>query len=193
MEWIRKILIGLIGLLLAFVAAWLSTIVTKSCSTPQIQQVEIVKTDTLVVERIDTIVVEKPMPYKVTVVDTIYVDSFQSVPFWKVLVQEVKEYGDSTYYARISGINAHLEEWRTYPKTVTKYITNTERVVVEPKKWGSYGNAEYGFTSVDSRLCIGAELRYIAPKVEYFIKGGRELIRNQSYIEVGANIPIVRW
>ena len=105
----------------------------------------------------------------------------------------IKLYQDSTYRAQVSGINANLDFIEVYPKTITKYITNTERVVVEPKKWGLYGNAEYRFTSVDSRLCIGAELRYTAPKVEYFIKGGRELIRNQSYIEVGANIPIVRW
>lgn len=148
--------------------------------------------DTTLITQIDTQYFPNPVPYKVEVRDTILLTDTIFVG-GQMLFQEVKEYGDSTYYARISGINAHLEEWRTYPKTVTKYITNTERVVVEPKKWGLYGNAEYGFTSVDSRLCIGAELRYIAPKVEYFIKGGRELIRNQSYIEVGANIPIVRW
>ena len=105
----------------------------------------------------------------------------------------IKLYQDSTYTAQVSGINANLDFIEVYPKTITQYITNTERVVVEPKKWGLYGNAEYGFTSVDSRLCVGAELRYTAPKVEYFIKGGRELIGNQSYIKVGANVPIVRW
>jgi hypothetical protein len=180
-------------LLLLCVGAWLGMMLTKSCSKTQIERIEIVKTDTLTITKIDTVTILEPQPYKVTVVDTIYVNSFQNGTDWKVLVQEVKEYRDSTYYARISGINAHLEEWRTYPKTITQYITNTERVVVEPKKWGLYGNAEYRFTSVDSRLCIGAELRYTAPKIEYFIKGGRELINNQSYVEIGTNVPIVRW
>ena len=49
--------------------------------------------------------------------------------------QEVKEYKDSTYYAKISGINAYLEHIEVYPRTTTQYITNTERVYIQPKKW----------------------------------------------------------
>ena len=155
----------LIGSLLVFVGALLSTIVTKSCSTPQIEKVEIVKTDTLVVERIDTLIVEKPVPYKVTVVDTIYLyDTSNDTSIGQVLVQEIKEYGDSTYYARISGINAYLEHIEVYPKETIKYITKTEKVYQKPKKWGLGISAGYCFTD-----------------------------KFQPYIGVGITYDIIQW
>lgn len=175
-------------LLLLCVGALLGMMLTRSCSTPQIEKVEIVKTDTLVVERIDTIVVEKPMPYKVTVVDTIYLYdvSNDASNIGQVLVQEVKEYGDSTYYARISGINAHLEEWRTYPKTVTKYITKTEKVAVEPKKLSLWAGAELRKYGSNFSAPISLEVRYNENRYEIFARGGYDLINNSEVIEVGA-------
>lgn len=86
------------------------------------------------------------MPYKVVVRDTVVVNSFQNLQDWKVLVQEVKEYKDSTYYAKISGINAYLEEIEVYPKTITQYISNTEKVYIQPKKWSIGIQAGYGIT-----------------------------------------------
>jgi hypothetical protein len=80
----------------------------------------------------------------VVVRDTIYIngnindninDNINGNINGNIFVQEVKEYKDSTYYAKISGINAYLEEIRVYPKTITQYITNTERVYIQPKKW----------------------------------------------------------
>ncbi len=93
---------------------------------------EIVKTDTLTIAKVDTITIEKPIPYKVVIRDTIYIRDTVGT----ILLQEVKEYKDSTYYARISGINAFLEEIRVYPKNTTKYVYNTEIVREKPKKWG---------------------------------------------------------
>lgn len=178
-------------LLLLCVGALLGMMLTRSCSKTQIERIEIVKTDTLTITKVDTVTILEPQPYKVEVKDTVYIEKGYT---GRVFVQETKWFSDNnTYDMQISGINVHLNWIKVYPKTITQYITNTERVVVEPKKWGLYGNAEYGFASVDSRLCIGAELRYTAPKVEYFIKGGRELINNQSYVEIGTNVPIVRW
>lgn len=156
MEWKNNILIGL---LLVCVGALLSMILTKSCSTPRIEQIEIVKRDTLVVEKIDTLIVEKPVPYKVMIVDTIYIESNDDS---KVLVQEIKEYGDSTYYARISGINAFLEEWRTYPKTVTEYITTTETILQKPQKWviGLQGGIGITPKGVQPYLGVGVTRRF---------------------------------
>jgi hypothetical protein len=85
--------------------------------------------------QIDTQYFPKPVPYKVVVRDTVIVNSFQNSQDWKVLVQEIKEYKDSTYYARISGINAYLEEIRVYPKTITQYVNTKEYIYVPPKKW----------------------------------------------------------
>lgn len=128
----------LIGLLLLCAGALLSMMATRLCQPKEIVT-EIIKTDTLLVERVDTITIIKPEPYKVIVRDTVYLPYPQNPQFPQnpqVFVQEVKEYKDSTYYARISGINAFLEEIRVYPKTTTKYITVAKEVKVKPKRWG---------------------------------------------------------
>lgn len=122
----------LIGLSLLCAGALLSMMVMRSCQPKEIVT-EIIRTDTLLVERIDTITIIKPDPYKVIVRDTVYLPNPQNP---QVLVQEVKEYKDSTYYARISGINAFLEEIRVYPKTITQYVYKTEKVYEKPKRWG---------------------------------------------------------
>ena len=98
------------------------------------------------------------MPYKVTVVDTIYLYDTNNTS--QVFVQEVKEYGDSTYYARISGINAYLEEIRVYPKETIKYITTTEKVYQKPKKWGLGISAGYCFTNNSFKPYVGVGVTY---------------------------------
>lgn len=122
-------------LLSACVGGLLSMMLTRLCQQPEQIVTEIVKTDTLTITRVDTITIVKPQPYKVVVRDTVVVNSFQNSQDWKVLVQEVKEYKDSTYYAKISGINAYLEEIRVYPKTITQYVNTKEYIYVPPKKW----------------------------------------------------------
>lgn len=124
-----------ITLLSACVGGLLGMMLMRSCQQPEQIVTEIVKTDTLTITRVDTITIVKPQPYKVVVRDTIVVNSFQNSQDWKVLVQEVKEYKDSTYYAKISGINAYLEEIRVYPKTITQYVNTKEYIYVPPKKW----------------------------------------------------------
>ena len=135
-------------LLSACVGALLSTMLTRSCNHPEppLPEMKIVR-DTVIDVQIDTQYFPKPVPYKVEVRDTVYIDnSFQNSQDWKVLVQEVKEYKDSTYYARISGINAYLEEIRVYPKTITQYINTKEYVYIPPKKWSIGIQAGYGIT-----------------------------------------------
>ena len=146
-------------LLYICVGALLSTMLMRSCNQKQIPT-EIIKTDTLTIVKVDTIRIEKPVPYKVVVRDTVVVNSFQNSQDWKVLAQEVKEYQDSTYYAKISGINAFLEEIRVYPKIATKYITTTEYVREKQKKWG-FG-PQVGVGVVDNRIhtYIGFGIHY---------------------------------
>jgi hypothetical protein len=90
--------------------------------------------DTITEVYIDTNTAYKPVPYKVEVRDTIELTDTIYLG-GQTFFQEVKEYKDSTYYARISGINAYLEHIEVYPRTTTRYITNTERVYIQPKKW----------------------------------------------------------
>ena len=100
------------------------------------------------------------MPYKVTVKDTVYVNSFQNDTDWKVLAQEVKEYKDSTYYAKISGINAFLEHIEVYPKNTIKYITTTEIIREQPKKWAIGLQGGYGITPKGLQPYIGIGITY---------------------------------
>lgn len=122
-------------LLSAFVGGLLSTMLTRCNQSEKIVS-EIVKTDTLTLVRIDTITQVLPEPYKVVVRDTIYInDNINDTINGNIFVQEIKEYRDSTYYARVSGINAYLEEIKVFPRTEYKYITTTEKVYEKPRKW----------------------------------------------------------
>ena len=138
-------------LLSVFVGGLLSTMLMRSCQSPQVERVEVVKTDTLTITKVDTIEIIKPQPYKVTVTDTVYIRDTVGT----TLTQEVKEYIHPTYYAKISGINAYLEEIMVYPKTVTKYITTTEQVYIEPKKWDIGIQAGFGITPKGLQPYIG--------------------------------------
>lgn len=119
-----------------------------------------VLTDTITEVYIDTFTAYKPQPYKVVVRDTVVVNSFQNSTDWKVLVQEVKEYKDSTYYARISGINAYLEEIRVYPKTITQYVNTKEYIYVPPKKWSIGIQGGIGITPKGLQPYIGIGFTY---------------------------------
>ena len=143
-------------LLSVFVGGLLSTMLMRSCQVePPLPEMMVLR-DTITEVYIDTHTVHKPVPYKVEVRDTVYiVNSFQNSTDWKVLVQEVKEYKDSTYYAKISGINAYLEEIRVYPKTITQYVNTKEYIYVPPKKWSIGIQGGVGITPKGLQPYIG--------------------------------------
>lgn len=141
------------------VGGLLGTMLTRSCQ-PEVTT-EIVKTDTLIVRRTDTIVVECPQPYKMVVKDTIYINDTINNPInGTIFVQEIKEYKDSTYYARISGINAFLEEIRVYPTETIKYINTTEIIHHNPPKWAIGLQGGYGITPKGLQPYIGVGVTY---------------------------------
>lgn len=142
-------------LLSACVGGLLSTMLTR-CNQPEIIR-EILITDTITIIRRDTIRIAEPKPYRVVVKDTIYItDTLVGT----TLVQEVKEYKDSTYYARISGINAYLEEIKVFPRTEYKYITTTEKVYEKPRKWGIGIQAGYGAGKNGIQPYVGVGIQY---------------------------------
>ena len=68
-------------------------------------------------------------------------------------LREYREYQDSNYYAKVSGVQPRLDELRVYPKTVyeTQYIYRD--IVGKPKRWGiglsaGYGVGRYGLSPV---------------------------------------------
>jgi hypothetical protein len=119
--------------------------------------------DTITEVYIDTHAVYKPVPYKVEIKDTVYLSNSEGVESGcqnkhaqgALFIQEVKEYKDSTYYAKISGINAYLEEMEVYPKTLTQYINTKEYIYVPPKNWSMGIQGGIGITPKGLQPYIG--------------------------------------
>ena len=123
------------------------------CRSPSVKEVpkyDTVQSEPIVVTKVlvDTQYILSPLPYLAWIdhTDTIRTDSC-------VHLREYKEYQDSNYYARVSGVAPRLDELRIYPKTVyeTKYIYRD--VVHKPKRWGigvsaGYGVGKHGFSTV---------------------------------------------
>ena len=124
--------------------------------------------------------------------DTVYIDnSFQYKEDWKVLEQQVKEYRDSTYYAKISGINAFLEEITVYPKTVTNYITTT--ITKEPDKWLLSATAEYDSIGNRQFAKVGGKVQYQNKGNRFSLEGGNELISKEWYSKFKYERDILGW
>lgn len=123
------------------------------CRSPSVKEVpkyDTIQSAPIVVTKVlvDTQYILSPFPYLAWIdhTDTIRTDSC-------VHMREYKEYQDSNYYARVSGVAPRLDELRIYPKTVyeTKYIYRD--VISKPKRWGigvsaGYGVGKNGFSPV---------------------------------------------
>lgn len=90
--------------------------------------------------QVDTMYILSPQAYIAWVdnSDTIHV----SDTCWHL--REYKEYRDSSYYAKVSGVAPRLDEIRVYPKTIyeTQYIYRD--IVSKQKRWGIGLSAGYG-------------------------------------------------
>ena len=131
---------------LAFGLGWCC----RSPSVKEVPEYDTVQSEPIVVTKVkvDTQYILSPFPYLAWIdhTDTIRTDSC-------VHLREYKEYQDSNYYARVSGVAPRLDELRIYPKTVyeTKYIYRD--VISKPRRWGigvsaGYGVGKHGFSPV---------------------------------------------
>ena len=98
---------------------------------------------------VDTQYILSPMPYLAWIdnSDTIHASDTCSH------LREYKEYQDSNYYAKVSGVAPRLDEIRVYPKTVTQYVYRDRIVSNKQKRWGlglsaGYGVGRYGLSPV---------------------------------------------
>lgn len=133
MKWLLYILIAA----LAFTLGWCSHSPTKA---------HIGKADTVTSVHVitsvdvDTQYILFPVPYLAWIdnSDTIHV----SDTCWHL--REYKEYNDSSYYAKVSGVAPRLDEIRVYPRTIyqTEYIYRY--ITQKPKRWGIGLSAGYG-------------------------------------------------
>ena len=131
---------------LAFTLGWCS----RFPSVKEMPKYDTIHSEPIVVTKVfvDTQYILSPYPYLAWIdhTDTIRTDSC-------VHLREYKEYQDSNYYAKVSGIAPRLDEIRVYPKTVyeTQYIYRD--VINKPKRWGigvsaGYGVGKHGFSPV---------------------------------------------
>lgn len=143
MKWLLYILITA----LAFgLGCWCSRSPTK-CNTGKADTV----TSIHVVAKVDvdTQYILSPQPYLA------WIDSSDTIHASDTCchLREYREYQDSNYYAKVSGVQPRLDELRVYPKTVyeTQYIYRD--IVGKPKRWGiglsaGYGVGRYGLSPV---------------------------------------------
>lgn len=130
---------------MAFCLGWCSRSPTKV-----VPKYDTIQSAPIVVRevKVDTQYILSPLPYLAWIdhTDTIKTDTC-------VHLREYKEYRDSSYYARVSGVAPRLDELHVYPKTFyeTQYIYCD--VVYKPKRWGigvsaGYGIGKNGFSPV---------------------------------------------
>lgn len=122
---------------LAFTLGWCS----RSPSVKEIQKYDTIQSEIVVTKvKVDTQYILSPYPYLAWFdnTDTIYV----SDSCWHL--REYKEYQDSNYYAKVSGVAPRLDEIRVYPRTIyqTEYIYRD--IVQKNKRWGLGLSAGYG-------------------------------------------------
>lgn len=90
--------------------------------------------------QVDTMYILSPVPYLA------WIDNSDTIHASDTCchLREYKEYQDSNYYAKVSGVSPRLDEIRVYPKTVTEYVYRDRIVSNKQKRWGLGLSAGYG-------------------------------------------------
>lgn len=138
----------------------------RACRAPEPELV--VQVDTLRIR--DTVLVDKPAPVEVRVVDTMLVavtDTLRlSDTVYLRIPREIKQYEDSLFRAQVSGYRPSLDWIEVYPQTV--YLTKVVKTQ-DVKRWGIGLQAGYG-------AYVNAGQVGLAP-----------------YLGVGISYDILRW
>ena len=156
MERIKYILLGVIaGIVICLLNGWVS------CHRTTDKEV-ITITDTLVLT--DTIIKFQPKPYKVTIIDTIYLpqqpqqDTLKQPQIDTLIRQEVI-YKDSTYMAVVGGIEPYLKSIEIYPKTI--YVNNNTTTTIKVRsRFGLGVQAGYGYGRNGLQPYVGVGVQY---------------------------------
>ena len=154
MERIKYILLGVIaGLVICFINGW------ASCHRTTDKEV-ITITDTLVLT--DTIIKFQPKPYKVTIIDTIYLPQQPQQPQKPqidTLIRQEVIYKDSTYMAVVGGIEPYLKSIEIYPKTI--YVNNNTTTTIKVRSHFGLGvQAGYGYGRNGLQPYVGIGVQY---------------------------------
>ena len=157
MKRIKYILLGVIaGIVICLLNGW------ASCHRTTDKEV-ITITDTLVLT--DTIIKFQPKPYKVTIIDTIYLPQQPQKPQKPqqpqidTLIQQEVIYKDSTYMAVVGGIEPYLKSIEIYPKTI--YVNNNTTTTIKVRsRFGLGVQAGYGYGRNGLQPYIGIGVQY---------------------------------
>lgn len=137
---------------------------SRHCSTPSVVVREVVRSDTVTLVRVDTVVVEKPVPVRIVDrrTDTLVVYREQDTVRVTVPISQYS-FRDSLYALDVSGYAVTIDRLEVYPKTVYRMInTATERVIKDRRRWGIGLQAGYGYN-----LSAGKPGPYIGIGVQY--------------------------
>ena len=154
MERIKYILLGVIaGIVIYLLNGW------ASCHRTTDKEV-ITITDTLVLT--DTIIKFQPKPYKVTIIDTIYIPQQPQQPQQlqiDTLIRQEITYKDSTYTAVVGGIEPYLKSIEIYPKTI--YVNNNTTTTIKVRsRFGLGVQAGYGYGRNGLQPYVGVGVQY---------------------------------
>ena len=154
MERVKYILLGLItGIVICLLNGWVS------CHRTTDKEV-ITITDTLVLT--DTIIKFQPKPYKVTIIDTIYLPQQPQQPQQPqidTLIRQEITYKDSTYTAVVGGIEPYLKSIEIYPKTI--YVNNNTTTTIKVRsRFGLGVQAGYGYGRNGLQPYVGVGVQY---------------------------------
>ena len=154
MERIKYILLGVItGIVICLLNGWVS------CHRTTDKEV-ITITDTLVLT--DTIIKFQPKPYKVTIIDTIYLPQQPQQPQQPqidTLIRQEVTYKDSTYTAVVGGIEPYLKSIEIYPKTI--YVNNNTTTTIKVRsRFGLGVQAGYGLSRNGLQPYVGVGVQY---------------------------------
>ena len=144
-------MLGLItGIVICLLNGWVS------CHRTTDKEV-ITITDTLVLT--DTIVKMQPKPYKVTIIDTIYLPQQPQQPQIDTLIRQEVIYKDSTYTAVVGGIEPYLKSIEIYPKTI--YVNNNTTTTIKVRsRFGLGVQAGYGYGRNGLQPYVGVGVQY---------------------------------
>ena len=151
MERIKYILLGVVaGIVICLLNGWVS------CHRTADKEV-ITITDTLVLT--DTIIKFQPKPYKVTIIDTIYLPQQPQQPQYDTLIRQEATYKDSTYTAVVGGIEPYLKSIEIYPKTI--YVNNNTTTTIKVRsRFGLGVQAGYGYGRNGLQPYVGVGVQY---------------------------------
>lgn len=122
-----------------------------------------VLTDTIIVVKIDTIKIDKPVYITEKAIDTLFLVINDTIRINDTLYQTLtitqRMYEkDSLYKAWVSGYRPQLDSLLVFPKTITKTITNT--VYQNSSKFGIGVTAGYGVNKTGFSPFVGVGVYY---------------------------------